>query len=251
MFTFDRGRVVAICKKLMETGLRLQWSCSARPDSVDAELLRLMYRAGCTDIYFGLETGSPRIQKLINKRLNIGESLSTFKIALQIGMKVTVAFIIGFPQETEDDLTSTLTTALRIGSWPSERVSIQVHLLSPLAGTQLTEKYAGEILYDGHSPSLASVNCLTTWEEHQIRTRRDLFSSFYYFRNPHISRSTFKWLHTALATGARASLLNSLYHRYGESAGAVLLQWARQRGHYPIGSVVQRRWTEMRRQWAH
>ncbi len=248
MFTCDRKRVVEICQALKQSSLHVKWSCSARPDSVDMELLRLLNQAGCVDIFFGLETGSPRLQKLINKRLNVEDSLSVIRSALDCGMNVIVALIIGFPQESENDLVATLTTALRIWSWRPQRVNIQVHLLSPLTGTRLTDEYTGQILYDGHNPTLTSVNCLTAWEEAQVRTRPDIFSSFYYFRNQKISRSTYKWLHAAFTIGGEDDFFHQLYRRYNEKAGNVLLDWARRKGQFPIDPVYYNRWSTFRRQ---
>ena len=56
MYTIDRKKVVAFCEAILASGAEFTWGCSARTDCVDDELLELMARAGCTGIFFGIET---------------------------------------------------------------------------------------------------------------------------------------------------------------------------------------------------
>jgi len=70
MFTVDAKRVRAFCHHMIASGTNYRWSCSARTDSVDRELLELMAEAGCTGVFFGVETGSERMQKIIDKHLD-------------------------------------------------------------------------------------------------------------------------------------------------------------------------------------
>src|SRR3712207_5333972 len=71
MYTVDRRRVVEFCEALLASGEKVTWACSARTDCVDDELIELMARAGCRGIFFGIETGSDRLQKVIKKRLDL------------------------------------------------------------------------------------------------------------------------------------------------------------------------------------
>lgn len=70
MFTVDRKRVVAFCEALIESKEEFTWGCSARTDCTDEELIALMSGAGCRGIFFGIETGSSRMQKIIDKASN-------------------------------------------------------------------------------------------------------------------------------------------------------------------------------------
>ena len=62
MFTANPRLVRDICNHLIADGVIMTWGCSTRTDSVSSDLLELMVRAGCDDIFFGLETGSQRLQ---------------------------------------------------------------------------------------------------------------------------------------------------------------------------------------------
>src|SRR5580658_1367556 len=63
MFTVDRKRVVAFCEAVIASGEKFYWGCSARTDCIDEELIEMLSRAGCRGIFFGIETGSLRLQK--------------------------------------------------------------------------------------------------------------------------------------------------------------------------------------------
>jgi radical SAM superfamily enzyme YgiQ (UPF0313 family) len=69
MFTIDRKRVVSFCRELVESGEMFRWGCSARTDCIDEELIAEMAEAGCRGIFFGIETGSVRMQRSVNKKL--------------------------------------------------------------------------------------------------------------------------------------------------------------------------------------
>ncbi len=56
VFAYDRDRVISICDEILRRGLNLRWECESRPEHFDAELLRLMKRAGCQWVKIGLET---------------------------------------------------------------------------------------------------------------------------------------------------------------------------------------------------
>ena len=67
-FTLIRKNAVELCSGMIENKLDLTWICSSRVDNVDEELLKLMKKAGCHMIQYGVEFGSQRILDLANKR---------------------------------------------------------------------------------------------------------------------------------------------------------------------------------------
>ena len=57
--TASPHKVKELCEQIISSGLSCEWRCSARPDSVDNQLLGLMYKAGCRGMFMGIESGSP------------------------------------------------------------------------------------------------------------------------------------------------------------------------------------------------
>jgi len=139
MFTVDRKRVVEFAEALLEAGTAYQWSCSARTDRVDDKLLALMEKSGCVGIFFGVETGSSRLQRVINKGLDLGTAREAIRSATAHHMKTAVALIAGFPEEKRDDLRDTIHFFVQATRF--EDAEPQLSLLTPLAETPIEKKY--------------------------------------------------------------------------------------------------------------
>lgn len=146
MFTADRRRVAEFCRGLMAIGAPYEWSCSARSDCVDEALLTLMRQAGCSGIFFGIETGSPRMQRVIGKNLNLRRARSILDVCDRLGIRTTASLIIGYPGETARDLAGTLSFFVR--SVRAHRTTAQLHVLSPLAGTSIEVEHRSRLTLD-------------------------------------------------------------------------------------------------------
>ncbi len=103
-FTFNADRVKEICDKIIKLGLKIRWHCDTRGDALDLEILKLMKKAGCDHIYLGLESGSLKILKQIKKNINIATVKKAVNLARQANIETTVYFMVGFPNETKEDI---------------------------------------------------------------------------------------------------------------------------------------------------
>jgi radical SAM superfamily enzyme YgiQ (UPF0313 family) len=188
MFTVDRKRLAAFCQALLESGETFCWNCSARTDCIDEELIALMARAGCRGMFFGIETGSPRMQRLIRKNLDLGEAMRTIERSDAHQMKTAVSLITGFPEETLDDFRQSvafLADSLRFG-----RAEPQLHLLAPLAGTPLHRQYRDRLVFD----RIVSDMSHQGWRQAEadlemIRAHPDIFPNFYAVPPPGLERT--------------------------------------------------------------
>ena len=107
-FTINRARTLAFCEALINEGLKINWECNARVDSLDAELLGKMRKAGCNSIKVGIETGSERIQKLISKNITHEQCRKAAKALRESGIHWTAYFMMGIPSETREEMYETL-----------------------------------------------------------------------------------------------------------------------------------------------
>jgi radical SAM superfamily enzyme YgiQ (UPF0313 family) len=172
----------------MEGSGEISWCCALRPDSVSAQTLAKMRRVGCGYIFFGVESGSQRVQKLIGKNLDISKTRRTIEAAVASGIRVKTSFIVGFPWETADDLQDTLSLHkhfLDIGVEAS-----QVFLLSPLPKTQITTQYASQLRFDPYQFARATGLKYVRNDkiDRMIRQYPQIFSSFYYVNPEFLSR---------------------------------------------------------------
>jgi len=170
MFTVDRRRVVDYCEALLRSGKGFTWNCSARTDCVDDDLVALMSKAGCRGIFFGIETGSPRMQKIIDKGLDLEEAAGVVKSTGKHGIRITTAVISGFPEEQRDDLEASINFLMDCVRF--DHVSPQLNILAPLAETPLHAQYRDQLVLDDVLSDMSHQG----W--HQDAADRELIASY-------------------------------------------------------------------------
>ena len=229
MFTVDRKRVRAFCHAMIDSGTGYSWSCSARTDSVDTELLELMAASGCTAIFFGVETGSQRMQKIIDKHLDVNWAHQVIDIAEHAGIGSTISLITGFPQETIADLRDTVDMFMHSARTP--RSNPQLNILSPLAHTPIHLQYKDQLVLEKLCSDTSHQGCRQHPEDFELIGRfPEIFPNFYLVSTPYLDRSfllelrefsltaetRFRWLFgaAAQASGDMLALFSSwMEHR--------------------------------------
>ncbi|MDB4303489.1 B12-binding domain-containing radical SAM protein [Desulfosarcina sp.] len=227
MFTADRRSIEELCDGLIERKMEITWSCSARIDTVDRQLLKKMKMAGCSNIFFGIETGSQRMQSIIKKNLDLNSAILKIQDACNLKLEVTASFIIGFPQETFKDLADTINLIIHFRSLGKSLKSVQTHMLCPMPGTPITKEFSNRMRYDGFICDFTSVNNLEIWEKQQIHQYPSLFSSFYYLQNTNIDRTQYKFIYWLLFYGARFETFFRLcWTLVDKELGTKFIEWS-------------------------
>jgi radical SAM superfamily enzyme YgiQ (UPF0313 family) len=108
-FLGNSGRVAELCEVLMRRGLagRVVWAAQVRTDSVSPDILRLMRRAGCIQLEFGIESGSQRVLDASCKGTSVGQNMRAIRITREAGIRSLAYVMYGMPGETRDDLLAT------------------------------------------------------------------------------------------------------------------------------------------------
>lgn len=145
LFTANRKRIESFCYAIIEQQVDVKWTCSSRIDTIDEELILLMKRAGMEKIFFGVETGSPRMQKIINKNLDLNKVIPLIKFCEKHGIFTITSFIYGFPEETVEDIAQTLELIISLLEYPFNQVL--THLLTIETGTEMFEKYKEKLVF--------------------------------------------------------------------------------------------------------
>lgn len=130
LFTVNREHVVGICQGILDRGLALRWTCNSRVDFVDPELLRLMARAGCWMISWGLESGDENMLRRMHKGITLAQVQQALAWSKAAGIMNWGYFIIGLPGETEPSIRKTIDWAKRL---PIDLVLF--HIAAPHPGT--------------------------------------------------------------------------------------------------------------------
>ncbi len=193
IFTMHRQKVVEVCGALKDLEFPIRWNCSTRIDCADRELLELMADAGCIGVHFGVETGSEAMQKIIKKRLKIDRAQEVVDTALEVGIRPKNSFVVGFPEETLEDVQATL--RLFLNTLHAGRCTNHLGILAPLPGTPLFNQHIDEFGFDGFfTNDFVSSYLLDSEAESEILERRELFSAYYYIPNKDVPRSLIKFL---------------------------------------------------------
>jgi len=98
-FTLHRGRVVGICEEILRRGLEVEWKCEGRVDGVDLPLLRLMRRAGCRTVAYGVESANPSTLALLRKDVTVEQAPEAFAATRAAGLRSLAYIILGAPGE--------------------------------------------------------------------------------------------------------------------------------------------------------
>ncbi len=110
----NRNEMLAQCKAFKDSGLGFKWGVQTRIGIFDEDDFRVMKDAGCLWVDFGVETGSPTMLKTIKKGIPYDKIEKTFEDCSKAGIISLANFIIGFPDETEEQFRDTVEMAKRI-----------------------------------------------------------------------------------------------------------------------------------------
>jgi anaerobic magnesium-protoporphyrin IX monomethyl ester cyclase len=109
-FTFgpSKGRARKLCEALISKNLCLVWSTEARIDVVGEEELKLMKRAGCYLVKFGIEMADNEKLNKMNRRMKDGAVERGLDLCNRIGIKTLGHFIVGLPGESRESILRTM-----------------------------------------------------------------------------------------------------------------------------------------------
>ncbi|MBN1879358.1 B12-binding domain-containing radical SAM protein [bacterium] len=133
----------ALCAGMKETGL--PWACQAHVRRADETMFRIMKDAGCRQLEFGVESGSPAVLRRLKKGSTPDDVRRAFAICRTVGLRTLANFMIGVPGETEADADLSFRLAREI-----KPDHVVVTFVTPLPGSELFD----ESLEKGWLPSI-------------------------------------------------------------------------------------------------
>lgn len=107
---FDKNRFNAILEKILENNLHplLSFPNAVRADLMEEESINLLKRIGTGEISIAVETASPRLQKLLNKNLNLEKTRRVIEMFEKRRIFTRGFFMLGLPTETEKEMRETI-----------------------------------------------------------------------------------------------------------------------------------------------
>ncbi len=151
-FTLHKKRVIALCELICAKKARFSWSCLGRVDTIDAELLTVMKKAGCWQIGFGIESGNADVLQNVEKKINLQKIRDTLALTRAAGIRTKGFFILGLPGETKETIQETIRFATSIAL-----DDISVSFATPFPGTVFYDQVQSE---GTCTPDLQKMNLL-------------------------------------------------------------------------------------------
>lgn len=190
-FTVFKKNVAELCYLLIKNKMNISWTCFARVDFIDKEQLRLMKRAGCHQILYGVENINTEVLKNIKKKINLQQVVKAVKWTKQIGIDCRVAFMIGNPGDNRKIIEENIAFVNKLN--PDLLV---VNITTPFPGTEMF-KWAEErnllLTYDWDDYNLSKpVMRLEDLDENQIKELYHLMYKKFYLRLNYILKKLFK-----------------------------------------------------------
>jgi anaerobic magnesium-protoporphyrin IX monomethyl ester cyclase len=136
IFTLDKERAQAIAEGLMQRGLRIFWTCEARVNLVDRELLQTMKCAGCYAIAYGIESASPAILETLHKDITLEQVEEAVRLTREAGLLVVGYLMLGSPGETPETIRQTIEFAKKL-----KLDFAQFSVTTPFPATELYRLY--------------------------------------------------------------------------------------------------------------
>ncbi len=167
-FTINKKRTSELCQLIKENKLDIKWTCETRADLISKELLVDMKSAGCQTMFFGVESGSPKIQQKLNKNIDLQQVERTFELCRQVGIRTVTSFMLGIPGETADDMQATFKFAKHLNA---DWCQFNIYIACP--GSRLYDEVMSQGLYDQMDNYLARVKTKDFDYDMLVKIQRD------------------------------------------------------------------------------
>ncbi|MBN1424200.1 cobalamin-dependent protein [Candidatus Fermentibacteria bacterium] len=134
-FMLNRERAMGICEEILRRNLKIVFWCTGRVDTVDEELLRMMKRAGCWCISYGLESGVEKNLATLNKRTTVEQGREAVCLTHRAGIESMGTYVFGIPGETYEEGQETIRFACSMNHF-----YVEFFPLTPFPGTKLYDE---------------------------------------------------------------------------------------------------------------
>ncbi|MBI5144905.1 MAG: cobalamin B12-binding domain-containing protein [Candidatus Omnitrophica bacterium] len=127
--------IIELCQLMVEEKLNVTWSCYSRVDTLNRDILLLMKKAGCWNIFYGFESGNQELLDITGKRITLEQIRQVNQWTKEAGIEVRASFMIALPGETPEMAQKTIDFAIAL-----EPDYAQFCITTPFPKTKLYEE---------------------------------------------------------------------------------------------------------------
>lgn len=178
LFVANAKRTMELCRLIIDSRLKMTWTCSARVDCVRPEMLRMMKRAGCWEIEYGLESGSNEMLQKMGKQASVERGEQAVKWTHEAGIRVKGLFMFGYPGEDAKSIQLTKDYVKRL---PMHVMNLSK--FTPYPGSAIYQDLYGTKIRDDHWDRMNGMNFIWSPDglslEELDRAYQEVARSFY------------------------------------------------------------------------
>lgn len=130
----SKQRTISLCEDIVKENLQIKWDCNGRLNYATPEILKLMKRAGCVFINYGIESFDDQSLKNMNKVLTTKQIVEGIKATLSAGISPGFNIIFGNIGETREILMKGVEFLLRYDDGAQMRT---IRPVTPYPGSPL------------------------------------------------------------------------------------------------------------------
>jgi len=138
VLTLNKKTTMALCDEILERGLgkKFRWLGMTRAEILNEDLVKKMAHAGCSDLFFGIESGNERVRaEVIDKKISNKEIMDAVIMCKKHGIHTNFLLMVGFPTETREEIEDTVDIGRKVGA-----DLIGIHQTIPFPGTKVYDQ---------------------------------------------------------------------------------------------------------------
>ena len=142
-FFLNRKRVKEIAERIIKENIDIKWGAECRVDFIykfDQDFIDLLKKSGWHSVTLGVESGSDRILKYIAKGITREQALEAHHKLTKNGIHQNYFFMMGFPEETNEDILQTMSLIYQIAAQGKYVDNICLSCYTPYPGTSLYDE---------------------------------------------------------------------------------------------------------------
>jgi radical SAM superfamily enzyme YgiQ (UPF0313 family) len=133
--TVSDARTTELCEQLIP--LNMKWMCNGRLNLVNPAILKLMKRAGCQFINYGIESMDDEVLRLMDKKQTTEQIYKGIEATLAEGISPGFNIIMGHIGDTPETIKKGLEFILKYDDGAQRRTMLPV---TPFPGSQLFQE---------------------------------------------------------------------------------------------------------------
>jgi radical SAM superfamily enzyme YgiQ (UPF0313 family) len=143
----NKKYVATLCAEIRRRNIDVDWSCTSRTDNITEDVAQEMFLAGCSQVFFGIETMSAERQGWTGKGLQPPKVHAAVELTARQHITPVVGIIVGFPEQSDEELDLTVEAAARWTTEPAIRAGVSTAMLRYYPGADLFE-HSSALRYD-------------------------------------------------------------------------------------------------------